>query len=136
MIVNLTALAETRAKMTPGEYRVPDRHASIFVEAGGFGRQLASMCGHGILEDEERDVNVRMLSNAEGLVATHNASDVLIEVARTLLAYNATKSEYTRIRCSLARHSTYQTVNAVNEAASVMHRAQLAHEQALAKVTV
>ena len=71
--VNLTALVEARAKMTPGEYEVTDEPDYMVTSTDG-----KIVCdAHG--------------SNAVGIVATHNAAPALIEVARAAkLFYEST----------------------------------------------
>lgn len=90
--VNLTALAEARAKMTPGEYEVaigaycaPAPHEACGIAVSSTEETGAAWvvqsdahdeCSHPIRRDD-----------AAGLVAEHNAMPVLAEVARAALAY-------------------------------------------------
>jgi hypothetical protein len=75
--VNLTALAETRAKMDPGEYRTDE-----YDEDGYGALHVMSQSGLvAIMPDDERSDD-----NAAGLVAEHNAMPVLLEVVAAALA--------------------------------------------------
>lgn len=91
MVINLTALAEARAKMTTGAYT--NRGVSISTD----GRTLAVLnsiptarsIGHasgGTDSDAPSEFAIGR-ANAAGIVATHNAADVLIEIARCALEW-------------------------------------------------
>lgn len=74
-VVNLTALVESRAKMTPGEYREwgETREGVEIKHCDGDGGMLSIATVRSFNQRKE---------NAAGIVATHNAADVLIEVVR------------------------------------------------------
>lgn len=74
MTINLTDLAAARAKMTPGEYRVVDETYTLVTSAAG--EIVCDSYG----------------SNAAGIVATHNAADVLIDVVRVALEWRDVES--------------------------------------------
>jgi hypothetical protein len=71
--VNLTALAEARAKMTPGEYELHDGDDALRIVTSAPNRSALIATMEDDYEQED---------DGPGLIATHNAADVLIEVAR------------------------------------------------------
>lgn len=75
--VNLTALAATRAKMTPGEYRIIIQPDAIMVTSSA-GEIVCETYGH----------------NAAGIVAEHNAIGVLMEIVDAAIAWRDESEEH------------------------------------------
>ena len=78
MTIKLSELKAARAAMTPGPYAAAEanRDGFEFLEIRSPTREVVAMP-----DDEMAD------ENAAGIVATHNAADVLIEIAEAAKAY-------------------------------------------------
>lgn len=89
--VNLTELVEVRAKMTPGKYGIVEYdsdgpESALVVVSDSV--HIAVMSDYRISDNHE--------ANASGIVATHNAADVLIEVVRAAKALEAAEHAWHR----------------------------------------
>lgn len=103
-VVNLTALAEARS-------------LASFGSMSSFGRTLKDEDGVGVgLLEDQRD--------ASCLVATHNAADVLIEVARTAKTLEAAEAQWREVGSEAFG------------ALGVLDSARRQHREALAKVSL
>ena len=87
--INLTRLRQLRAKMTPGEWELWTSNSQRRLTAHGQqdGGILSAVYhhrqGYADLEGNNRD------NDLAGIVATHAAADILIEIAEAALAWRA-----------------------------------------------
>lgn len=141
MTVNLTALAEARAKMTQGAM-------SVYNCGQGYHQDVES-CGLAVEINDDEDLEIIIkdesydechhpisYANAAGIVATHNAADVLIEVARTDLAHRAAEVERAEAFAQWSRSVAADDHKRYAKAVRDLAERRSDHLAALAKVTL
>lgn len=127
-VVNLTELAAARARMTPGKYET----AEVSPESDDGALLIVAVEHQAVRSSTRRKLHQnRLIATMEddyeqeddgpGLVATHNAADVLIEVARTAKALESAQAQW-REQGAAAVH--------------VLDAARAAHQTALDKVSL
>lgn len=119
-VVNLTALAESRAKMTPGEYKITNRQTHI--DANNAWHTIDQANGPDVIVQTMAGHAPRSIANAAGLVAEHNAMPVLIDVARTGVELVAAENE--------------QALTSTDDGWARLCDARRAHAMAIAKVSL
>lgn len=127
-IVNLTALAETRAKMTP--------ELSVDVwqntNEGGWAAVGPHHKHDGACDEPGDPAHIKAMADAVGIMATHNAADALIEVARAALRLRAAGSI---MAIALRAARTEGNATALATAAAEERLALDSYDAALAKVS-
>ena len=126
MTISLSDLKSKRAAMTQGEW----------VSSPGDAEDGE------VYTDEPYKIIMRtgrapVAANATGIVATHNAADVLIEIAEAALAYEQAKIDAAVIRYAYATADDRRTVGAQRIEAHDRDeiRCREAYRAALAKIT-
>lgn len=111
--VSLSALKSLRAAMTQGEWE---------------------RLGHTFVSPEYDVGRCDSWSDAEGIVATHNAADVLIEVCAAALAYEQAKIDAAVIRFALRNRETDEDCRRIEAHDNDEIRCHDAYKAALAKI--
>lgn len=120
-MISLSDLKAKRAAMTQGEWLEPEGNrlrGAIDAVVGGVRRQVAQASSEAPSAEDDLDcgpldiAGPRLLANATGIVATHNAADVLIEIVEAALAYEQAKIDAAVIRYTYATADDRRTVGA------------------------
>lgn len=124
MTISLSDLKAKRAAMTQGEWVSRPEDAEE---------------GEVYTDDEAYKIIVRIsrapvAANATGIVATHNAADVLIEIAEAALAYEQAKKDAAVVRYAFRNDSSDDASRRIEAHDNDEGRCFRAYQTALAKI--